>query len=128
MAEWVAVTAIITTGVILIAASLPLLLKRQPMAGIVGRVLGSNWLYAAFLISLLAGAALLAACLATVQPQSVEAIGWLLVLCGLGLVVLSRSAARRLARWLQALSPWMARLVLLPALGLGVYLLWVVLA
>jgi hypothetical protein len=112
----------------MVAVSLFLMLKGRPMSGPVGRTLGSNWLYLASLASLLMGAGLLAACKAAVQPAAVEVLGWLLVLCGLGLVVLSRSAARRLARWLQSLPPWLARLVLLPALGSGAYLLWVAVA
>ena len=123
MAEFVA-----TTGIVAMAVALSLILKPGPAEGLIARVLNSSWQFGAALLILLLGAGLIASAAATARPAAVAAAGWGLALVSLLLVVLSRSAGRRFARWLRGLPPWWVRLMLLPLLFLGGVLLWAALA
>ena len=123
MVEFVA-----STGIVAIAVALSLILKPRPAEGLLARVLTSSWQYGAALLILLLGAGLIAAAESAARPAAVAAAGWALALVSLVLVVLSRSAGRRLARWLRGLPAWWVRLLLLPPLLLGGVLLWAALA
>ena len=109
--------------------SLFLMFRVHAMAGIIDKVFGSNWLYAAALLRLLLGAGLIASAATVAWPATIEVLGWLFVLGGLFLVVIPAKAVRRLAaRFLGAMSPLLARLWLTLALLFGGFLIWVALA
>lgn len=123
MWQWV-----LLIGALICAISLFLILRPAQLPGLLDRVFGSRWLYAAALLRLLLGAALIAAAPGVAFPGAVELCGWLFVLGGLGLVVIPAPLLRRIADWFSALSPLATRLWLILALSFGLFLVYAALA
>lgn len=115
---------VIVVGTLVTAISLYLLLWPGKLAALVEGVFGSNWLYGAALLRLLLGAALIASADTVAFPRTIELLGWLFVLGGLGLVVVPVAPLRRMASWFGELSPGPARLWLSLALLFGLFLLY----
>lgn len=123
MWQWV-----LLIGALICAISLFLILRPAQLPGLLDRVFGSRWLYAAALVRLLLGAALIAAAPGVAFPGAVELCGWLFVLGGLGLVVIPAPLLRRIADWFSALSLLATRLWLILALSFGLFLVYAALA
>jgi hypothetical protein len=123
MWQWV-----LLIGALICAISLFLILRPAQLPGLLDRVFGSRWLYAAALVRLMLGAALIAAAPGVAFPGAVELCGWLFVLGGLGLVVIPAPLLRRIADWFSALSPLATRLWLILALSFGLFLVYAALA
>jgi hypothetical protein len=119
---------VLLIGALICAISLFLILRPAQLPGLLDRVFGSRWLYAAALVRLLLGAALIAAAPGVAFPGAVELCGWLFVLGGLGLVVIPAPLLRRIADWFSALSPLATRLWLILALSFGLFLVYAALA
>jgi hypothetical protein len=119
---------VLLIGALICAISLFLILRPAQLPGLLDRVFGSRWLYAAALVRLMLGAALIAAAPGVAFPGAVELCGWLFVLGGLGLVVIPAPLLRRIADWFSALSPLATRLWLILALSFGLFLVYAALA
>ncbi|NCF18960.1 MAG: hypothetical protein GWP63_12015 [Haliea sp.] len=119
---------VLLVGVLVTGVSLYLMLQPAQMAGLLDRVFGTRWRYAAALLRLLLGAALLASADSVAWSAAVELFGWLFVLGGLGLVAIPAPPLRRMAGWFGALSPTMTRLWLSLALLFGLFFICAALA
>lgn len=115
---------VIAVGALVTAVSLYLLLQPDKMAGLLERVFGSSWLYAAALLRLTLGAGLIASADTVAFSRAIELLGWLFVLGGLALVAIPVAPLRRMATWFGGLSPGPARLWLSLALLFGLFLLY----
>lgn len=112
---------VLLTGVLIIGVSSYLIVRTQAMTGLIDKVFGTGWLYAAALLRLLVGAALIGSAPTVAYPVIVEAFGWLFAVGGLTLVVVPRPVLQRLAGWFSRLSPLAARLWLSAALLCGLF-------
>ena len=113
---------VLGVGVLVTAVSLFLFIKPRKMAGLLDKVFGTHWLYAAALVRLLLGSALLAAADTVAYPRAVALFGWLFVVGALILVAVPAPALRRMAGWFGQLSNAMARLWLSSAVLFGLFL------
>lgn len=115
-------------GVLVIVASLVLMVRTSYASDlldkVLDKVLGSKWLYAAALVRLLLGAALIAAADSVRFPALINALGWLMVLGGLLLVVIPPATMERMTGWFGGLSAGWMRMWLLVALLLGLFLVY----
>ena len=119
---------VVVAGLLISGASLYLFARPGSMPGLLDKVFGTRWLYAAALFRLLLGAALIAAADTVAYPRAVALLGWLFVLGGLTIVVIPAPALRRMVGWFGRLSPAMARLWLSAAVTFGLFLLYAGLA
>jgi hypothetical protein len=123
MSQWVLVL-----GVVVSIVSGWLWIRPTAMAGLLNKVFGSRWLYAAALLRLLLGASLIAAADAVAYSQVVALLGWLMALGALVLVVVPAPAVAQMAAWFGRLSPAMSRLWLSTAVLFGLFLTYAALA
>lgn len=123
MPQWVLAVGLLVTG-----SSLFLFVRVESMTGLLDKVFGTRWLYAAALARLLLGSVLIASAGTVAYPAAVALCGWLFALGALVLVVVPAPVLRRMAGWFAALSPALARLWLSMALLFGLFLLYAALA
>ena len=119
---------VLVVGVLITSISLFLFVQPGKMAGLLDKVFGTHWLYAAALLRLLLGAALIASANTVAYPRAVALCGWLFALGGLLLVVISAPAVRRMASWFGQLSVTMTRLWLSWVVLLGLFFVYAALS
>ncbi len=119
---------VLLVGVLISGASLYLFLQPSRLAGLLDRVFGSWWLYGAALLRLLLGAGLIASAHTVSLAPVVQALGWLFVLGGLGLVAIPAPPLRRMAGWFGSLSPLATRLWLSVSFLFGLFFIYAYLA
>jgi hypothetical protein len=123
MPEVVVVAGVLISGISLYLFALP-----GSMPGLLDKVFGTRWLYAAALFRLLLGAALIASADTVAYPRAVALFGWLFVLGGLIIVALPAPALQRMVGPFGRLSPALARLWLSAAVMFGFFLVYAGLA
>jgi len=119
---------VLVVGSLVTLSSLLLMLRVARMRALLQRVFGSRWLFAAALLRLFLGAALIGSAHTVRYPFAVEVCGWLLVFGALMLVVIPAPALRRMAERFAGLSAGMTRAWLCLALGFGLWLVYAALA
>ena len=117
MPEVVVVAGVLVSGISLYLFALP-----RVLPGLLDKVFGTRWLYAAALFRLLLGAALIASADTVAYPRAVALFGWLFVLGGLIIVVIPAPVLRRMVGRFSRLSPGLARLWLSAAVTFGLFL------
>ena len=85
---------VVMAGLLISGVSLYLFARPGSMRGLLDKVFGTRWLYAAALFRLLLGAALIAVADTVAYPRAVALFGWLFVLGGLTIVVIPAPALR----------------------------------
>lgn len=115
---------VLVAGMLITSVSLYLLVRPQALGGLLNKVFGTRWLFAAALFRLLLGAALIASAPAVAFPRTIGLFGWLFVLGGLLLVVIPAPALRRITGWFAQLSPAMSRLWLSAAVIFGLFIIY----
>ena len=116
--------AVLLVGVLIAAMSLFFLLRPQSVPGLLDRVFGTRWLYAAALLRLLLGALLIGSAATVAYPRAVALFGWLFALGALTLIVVSAPVVRRFTAWFGQLSSTWLRLWLSAALALGLFFVY----
>jgi hypothetical protein len=113
---------VIGIGVLIAVASSYLFIRPQTGADLVVKVFTGRWLYAVALARIVLGAGLIGCAESVRFSQTIAAFGWLMVLAGLVLVVVTPSAVRRQARWFGGLPLAWIRLWLLTGVMLGAFI------
>ena len=116
--------AVLLVGVLIAAMSLFLLVRLQSVAGLLDRVFGTRWLYAAALLRLLLGAVLIGSAATVAYPRAVALFGWLFALGALMLIVVSAPVVHRVAAWFGQLADTWLRLCLSAVLALGLFFVY----
>ena len=119
---------VLLIGLLVTAASFCLLVRPASLAGLLGKVFGTRWLFGAALLRLFAGAALIGSANTVKFSAAVELFGWLFVLGALLLVVIPGPVLQRNAQWFASLSPGTTRLWLLLSLSFGGWLIYAALS
>ncbi len=119
---------VLVAGALISLASLYLMWRVEAMQDLLERVFTTAWRFAAALLRLLLGAALIASADTVAFPGAVELFGWLFVLGGLGLVVIPDQALMSIVHWFGRMSPLAARLWLGSALLFGLFFIYAALA
>jgi hypothetical protein len=119
---------VLLTGVLIAGLSLYLMIRTRAMAGLLDKVFGTGWLYAAALIRLLLGAMLIGSAHTVAFGPAVEVFGWLFCVSGLTLVVVPRPALQRMVGWFSGMSTTAARVWLAGALLFGLFFVYAYLA
>ena len=119
---------VLLVGVLISLLSLYLIWRVDKMQDLLEQVFGSPWRYAAALLRLLLGAALIASADAVAFAAAVELFGWLFVLGGLVLVAVPDAALRPMVGWFGRMSPPAARIWLSAALLFGLFFIYAALA
>lgn len=119
---------VLVVGMLVTSISLYLFVRPGDMPGLLAKVFTTRWLYAAALVRLLLGAALLGSAATVAFPRAVGLFGWLFVLGGLLMVVITAPAIGRIAGWFSQLSIAMSRLWLSGAVMFGLFLVYAALA
>jgi uncharacterized protein YjeT (DUF2065 family) len=119
---------VLVSGMLITSVSLYLLVRPQAMAGLLDKVFGTRWLFAAALFRLMLGAALIASAPTVAFPRAIGLFGWLFVLGGLLLVAIPAPALRRVTGWFGQLSDTMSRLWLSGAVIFGLFIIYAAIA
>jgi len=115
---------VLLVGLLVSGISLFLMFQPGRMPGLLDKVFASHWLYAAALLRLLLGAALIASADSVAFSRAVSLFGWLFAFSGMTLVVIPASPLRKMASWFGALSPAVTRLWLSLALLFGLFFVY----
>jgi hypothetical protein len=81
-------------------------------------------IYAAVVIRLLLGAALIIAAAGSRFPVIFQALGWIAILAALGLAIIGQKRMRKFVAWFDRFSPALIRLWLLLGIAFGVFLIY----
>ena len=115
---------VLGAGLLITGISVYLLVRPVDIAGLLDKVFGTRWLYAAALFRLLLGAALIASAPTVAFGRAIGLFGWMFALSALTLMVIPAPVIRRMAGWFGQLSNTMARLWLSAAALFGLFFIY----